>query len=215
MAADAFGELREAIMVGELAPGTPLRLEELARSLGMSISPVREALRLLEMQGLAEYEPYRGARVTGLSYEEMIEIYEARTALERTIARRAAPRFTDEHRSALLDALQRSEQGYENGDQLAVVRGNTAFHAGVAVASQSQWLQRLLNPLLEMSERYAAAVLRNGQPAETREIEERGHLAILEALGTRDTDLAEAAVVEHLRVFEEHYSAGFSSTSEP
>src|SRR3990172_7845707 len=81
MAADAYTELREAIIIGAIAPGTPLRLEELARNLDMSISPVREAIRLLEAQGLAEYTPYRGARVTELSYEEMAEIYEARAAL--------------------------------------------------------------------------------------------------------------------------------------
>lgn len=214
MAADAFAELREAIMVGELEPGTPLRLEELARALRMSISPVREAIRLLEAQGLAEYEPYRGARVTELSYEEMIEIYEARSALERAIARRAAPRFTSERRAMLTAALRRAEHGYEEGDHLAIVQGNTSFHAGIAAASESQWLQRLLSPLLEMSERYAAAVLRNGQPAQTRQIEASGHLAILEALETRDPDLAEAALDDHLHVFEEHYSAGFSSTLE-
>jgi DNA-binding GntR family transcriptional regulator len=214
MAADAFGELRQAIMLGELSPGTPLRLEELARSLGMSISPVREALRLLEMQGLAEYEPYRGARVTQLSNGEMIEIYEARNALERTIARRAALRFTQAHRAVLTAALARSERGYESGDRLAVVHGNTAFHTVVAGVSESQWLQRLLKPLLEMSERYAAAVLGGGQRAETREIEQLGHLAIVEALASGDPDRAEATMAEHLRVFEEHYSAGFATNPE-
>lgn len=212
MAADAFGELREAIMLGELAPGTPLRLEELARSLGMSISPVREALRLLEMQGLAEYAPYRGARVTELSHDEMDEIYEARRALEAAIARRAAAHFSAEDRAVLELALERAEEGFASGDRLAVVRSNTAFHAGIASASRSQWLQRLLNPLLEVSERYAAAALSSGQPAETRDVEERGHVAVLEALKAGEPDRAEAAMVEHLRVFEAHYAAGLAKT---
>jgi DNA-binding GntR family transcriptional regulator len=206
MAADAYVELREAIMVGELAPGSPLRLEELARSLGMSISPVREAVRLLEAKGLAEYAPYRGARVTELSDTEMAEIYEARAALERTAIRRAARRFDTEHRNVLGATLRQLEKSYQRDEQLAVVRGNSAFHLGIASVSGSQWLQRLLTPLLEISERYAAAVLREGQPVKTREIEAKGHWAIVDALGTGDPDAAEAALTEHLRVFEDLYS---------
>jgi len=211
MAVDAFGALREAIMLGELAPGTPLRLEELARSLGMSISPVREALRHLEVQGLAEYAPYRGARVTELSHEEMIEIYEARRALEATAARRAAKRFTSDDHEVLAKALAQADLGYSRGDRLLVVRSNTAFHAGIAAASQSQWLQRLLNPLLEMSERYAAAVLRTEQTTKTRKLERSGHLRILKALDARDPKAAEASVLDHLDVFEAHYGSGLAA----
>jgi DNA-binding GntR family transcriptional regulator len=210
MAVDAFGALREAIMLGELAPGTPLRLEELARSLGMSISPVREALRHLEVQGLAEYAPYRGARVTELSHAEMGEIYEARRALEATAARRAAARFTGDDHDVLETAIAQADQGYSVGDRLLVVRSNTAFHAGIASASGSQWLQRLLNPLLEMSERYAAAVLRSEQTAKTRKLERSGHVRILKALDARDPAAAEVGILEHLDVFEKHYGGGLT-----
>ncbi len=213
MAADAFGELREAIMVGELAPGTPLRLEELARSLGMSISPVREAVRLLEAKGLAEYAPYRGARVTELSNDEMAEVYEARAALECAAIRRAAQRFQAGHYEVLESALRQIEKSYDVDDQLAVVRGNSAFHLGIASASGSQWLYRLLSPLLEMSERYAAAVLREGQPIQTRQIEAEGHSAILQALETGDPDEAEAALSQHLHVFEILYDRARSPQS--
>jgi|RhiMethySRZTD1v2_1073278.scaffolds.fasta_scaffold599541_1 DNA-binding GntR family transcriptional regulator len=213
MAADAFAALREAIMLGELKPGTPLRLEELARSLGMSISPVREALRLLEVQGLAEYAPYRGARVTDLAQDEMIEIYEARRALEVPIARRAAARFTNADRIALEAALERAEQGYAIGDRLLVVRSNSDFHSGLAAASGSQWLQRLLSPLLEISERYAAAVLGSDQPAKTRKLERKGHLRILKALSDHDADAAESEILQHLDVFEAHYGGGLAQAS--
>jgi DNA-binding GntR family transcriptional regulator len=203
LVAQAYDELRTAIISGEIEPGTPLRLEELARNLDMSISPVREAVRLLEGQGLAQYAPYRGAHVTELSVKEMGEIYEARAALERVAIRRAATSFTPQHRAALDDALEQLDAGHEANDTVAIVRANSLFHTRIALASDSQWLERLLSPLLEVSERYAAAALDNGAPEGARIIEQRGHAAIVDALGTQDPDAAEAALVEHFNAFSE------------
>ncbi|MGH3041847.1 MAG: GntR family transcriptional regulator, partial [Gaiellaceae bacterium] len=78
MAEAAVADLQEAILAGELAPGAPLRLEELARSLGMSISPVREAVRRLEALGLAVHAPHRGAWVSELAIEDLHDTYEVR-----------------------------------------------------------------------------------------------------------------------------------------
>lgn len=211
MAGDAYEELREAILVGDLAPGSSLRLEELAGLLGMSISPVREAIRLLEAQGLAEYAPYRGARVTDLSETEMAEIYEARIILECAAVRRAAGQFTEEHGERLEATLVALENAYEVGDPLVIIRQNSAFHSSIAEASGSSWLQRLLRMLLETSERYAAAVLRDGQASETRAIEAAGHRAILTALRTGDPDASERAVIDHLNVFEGLFASRFSA----
>src|SRR5262249_11558050 len=86
-------QLREAIILGELTPGTPLRLEELARSLGTSISPIREAVRQLEALGLAEHVPHHGAKVVALEIEELREIFSIRLALETMAVRRAAELF--------------------------------------------------------------------------------------------------------------------------
>ena len=74
MAEAALAELREAIVLGEIVPGTPLRLEDLASSLGMSISPIREAVRQLEALGLAEHVPHHGAKVTALDVEELRDL---------------------------------------------------------------------------------------------------------------------------------------------
>ena len=76
MAEAALERLREAIIMGELTPGTPLRLEDLARQLGMSISPIREAVRQLEALGLAEHVPHHGAKVMPLDVEELRELRE-------------------------------------------------------------------------------------------------------------------------------------------
>ncbi|HEU5215936.1 MAG TPA: GntR family transcriptional regulator, partial [Gaiellaceae bacterium] len=88
MAQAALERLREAIILGELTPGTPLRLEDLARSLGMSISPIREAVRQLEALGLAEHVPHHGAKVVALEIEELRELFSVRLALETMAVRR-------------------------------------------------------------------------------------------------------------------------------
>ena len=76
-------------------PGTPLRLDELARSLGMSISPIREAVRQLEALGLAKHVPHQGARVLDFDLDELRDLFEVRLALESLAVRRAAERLTD------------------------------------------------------------------------------------------------------------------------
>jgi len=93
MAEAALERLREAIIMGELTPGTPLRLEDLARQLGMSISPIREAVRQLEALGLAEHVPHHGAKVMPLDVEELRELFAVRLALEGMAVRRAAELF--------------------------------------------------------------------------------------------------------------------------
>ncbi len=201
MAGEAVAVLREAIIIGELPPGAPLRLEELAESLGMSISPIREAIRHLETVGLAEHVAYRGARVTALTAADMRDVYEVRTALEVLAVRRAAERFTDGDRVRVEVVLEVLEAAYRRGDHRGIVDGNTAFHTLLAAISESRWLQRLLQPAFETTERYGAAVLRLGRPEETKEIESSGHAAILAACVARDPDAAEAAVREHLQVF--------------
>src|SRR5215471_2437184 len=90
MAEAALERLREAIIMGELTPGTPLRLEDLAHRLGMSISPIREALRQLEALGLAEHMPHHGAKVMRLDVEELRQLFSIRLALEGMAVRRAA-----------------------------------------------------------------------------------------------------------------------------
>src|SRR6476646_7642908 len=98
MAEYALEQLREAIILGELPAGTPLRLDELARSLGMSISPIREAVRQLEALGLAKHVPHQGARVVPFDIDDLRDLFEVRLALESLAVRRAASRITPAER---------------------------------------------------------------------------------------------------------------------
>src|SRR5947209_20126167 len=106
MAEAALDELREAIVLGELVPGTPHRLEDLARSLGMSISPIREAVRQLEALGLAEHVPHHGAKVVALDVDDLRELFEVRLALETLAVRGAARRFGEEDAARARSSLE-------------------------------------------------------------------------------------------------------------
>ena len=107
MAEYALEQLRESIILGELPAGTPLRLDELARSLGMSISPIREAVRQLEALGLAKHVPHQGARVLDFDIEELRDLFQVRLALESLAVRRAAERFKDADAAAARAHLDR------------------------------------------------------------------------------------------------------------
>jgi DNA-binding GntR family transcriptional regulator len=194
MAEAAVAELQEAILAGELPPGSPLRLEELARSLGMSISPVREAVRQLESLGLAVHVPHRGARVSELAIDDLHDAYEARLALETLAVRRAAARFTEEdaaHGRELLDAYA---EAHRRGDPRAARRAHAEFHLSLYAASGSAWLVRLIRPAWENCERYRALSLSGRSLRQRRE----EHEAILAACARHDPDEAAERLRLHL-----------------
>jgi DNA-binding GntR family transcriptional regulator len=194
----AVAALRDLIVLGEIPPGAPLRLEELSNRLKMSFSPIREAIRQLEMTGFVTHAPYKGATVTRLSFEEMEAIYETRLAIESVVVRRAATHFDEENEARLQRILAELDQAYRTRDRLRVVRGNTAFHVALASASGSTWLERLVQQVEDAWERYSAAVILIERPEETFVEEARGHRAILEACQAGDANAAEGALREHL-----------------
>jgi len=200
MAASATETLRELIVIGEIPPGTPLRLEEIADRLGMSISPVREAVRQLAALGLAEHTPYRGARVTPIDAAEMRDVYEARLALESTGVRRTALGWNQEAARLLESALERLSGAYRRGQRAEIIRGNTSFHLALAEASGSSWIPRLLRPMLETTERFSAFVIADDQD-DVYAVEERGHSAIVSACRAGDPDEAERMLREHIAAF--------------
>src|SRR5881409_2755210 len=140
MAEYALEQLREAIILGELPAGTPLRLDELARSLGMSISPIREAVRQLEALGLAKHVPHQGAKVLDFDADELRDLFEVRLALESLAVRRAAVRFTDAQAELARAHLDRLDATRGAGDVRQTMRAHTDFHFALYDASQSPWL---------------------------------------------------------------------------
>jgi DNA-binding GntR family transcriptional regulator len=203
MAEAALERLREAIILGELTPGTPLRLEDLARSLGMSISPIREAVRQLEALGLAEHVPHHGAKVVGLEIEELRQLFSIRLALEAMAVRRAAQLFGAEDEQAARSHLAELDVARRGGDARVALRAHTAFHFTLYEAARSGWLLRLISPAWDSCERYRPVLLGAGGALQDRHAELDQEL--LDACAARDPDRAGNALHAHLELATDIY----------
>ena len=211
MAEAALERLREAIIMGELKPGTPLRLDELARSLGMSISPIREAVRQLEALGLAEHVPHHGAKVMGLDVEELRELFSIRLALETLALRRAAELFTAEDEDAARAQLAELDEARHGGDVRAAVRAHTAFHFALYEAAGSAWLLRSIRPAWDSCERYRPVLLAASGALQDRHEELDGEL--LAACAAHDPERAAAALHAHLELATDIYTVELAGRS--
>jgi DNA-binding GntR family transcriptional regulator len=198
MAAYALEQLREAIILGELPAGTPLRLDELARSLGMSISPIREAVRQLEALGLAKHVPHQGARVLDFDPDELRDLFEVRLALESLAVRRAAERLTSAEAKTARGHLDALDQLRGAGDIRSTMRAHTDFHFTLYEASQSPWLVGLIRPAWDRSERFRPALFSPAGDLQERhrELDER----LLAACSALDPPAATQALYEHLEL---------------
>src|SRR5216684_4595366 len=190
MAEAALERLREAIIMGELTPGTPLRLEDLAHQLGMSISPIREAVRQLEALGLAEHVPHHGAKVMRLDVEELRELFAVRLALEGMAVRRAAELFQPEDADAARAQLTAYDEARHRGDIRAAVRAHGSFHFAVYEAARSSWLLRLIRPAWDSCERYRPVLLAEGA---LQDRHEELDVELLEACTRHEPDRAAQA----------------------
>ena len=190
MAEAALERLREAIIMGELTPGTPLRLEDLARSLGMSISPIREAVRQLEALGLAEHVPHHGAKVMGLDVEELRELFSIRLALEgMAAAARGRALRAEADEEAARAHLTAYDEARHRGDMRAAVRAHTAYHFALYEAARSGWLLRLIRPAWDSCERYRPVLLAEGA---VQDRHEELDVELLEACAAHEPDRAAA-----------------------
>ena len=194
MAEAALAELQDSIFSGELPPGAPLRLEDLAARLGMSISPVREAVRRLETLGLAVHVPHRGARVSELAIDDLRDTYEVRLVLEPHAVRLAAARFTAVDAAAAQAQLAEHADARERGEARRARVAHASFHFTLYTASGSLWLPRLIRPAWENSERYRALSLQRRSPHEVR----LEHDRILAACVAHDPDRAAGELAVHL-----------------
>jgi DNA-binding GntR family transcriptional regulator len=211
MAEYALEQLREEIILGELEPGTPLRLDDLARSLGMSISPIREAVRQLEALGLAVHVPHQGAKVVALDVDELRDLFTIRLMLESAALRRAAPLFTDEDEAAARAQLELADEAVADGDVRAALRAHTDFHLTLYAASGSPWLLRLIRPAWDSSERFRPVLfVRSGELQERhRACDER----LLAACVAHDGAAAAAALHDHLGLADDYYAPELAGRS--
>ena len=188
--------LRRAILERELKPGDPVRQEHLARRLGVSPIPVREALRVLEGEGRLAYLPRRGYVVAALDSDDLREVYALRDLLETEAVRAAVPRLTEEQLAAIRAAAAEVE---ETGSLVA----NRRMHFLLLEAAQRPVLLRHIRMLWDSTEAYRALYYADEGNREAAQAEHRALLAALEA---RDTE----AVVANLRAHRERAIASLA-----
>jgi len=193
--ADAVTDrLRELIVSGEVLVGAPLRQDELAQELGVSRTPLREAIARLAAEGLVTSDPHRGAVVCKPSVDELRETYEIREVLEVLAGRLAAERCTSQHIDALAGLLDEFE-GAPSVDQWAQL--NTRFHMSMYAVSGRQQLCKLIATMRNRSELFVRVLV--ASPGRSKRAED-DHRRIVTALSASDPDAVEAEIRSHLRV---------------
>jgi DNA-binding GntR family transcriptional regulator len=181
----ALEGLRRAIVAGELRPGQRVLQEEVADRLGISIAPVREALRVLEQEGQVTYQPRRGYFVTELRIGDLREIYALREVLEERAARGALPTLDEDALERITQAARECVDAAEAGDVAAELAANRRFHFGMLESPDQVHSMRLIRLLWDSTEAYRAMYY-NSPKERHRSLE--AHEQILDAVRERDAD---------------------------
>jgi DNA-binding GntR family transcriptional regulator len=190
---EVYDDVRRDIVRGNFLPGDLLKERELAAKYGISKTPVREALSLLAQEEMVKAVPRAGYMVTQLTMRDVQEVYQLRLTLEATAARLAAERITNEE----LDELEKLTSA---SDAEEAVFFNHQFHLGVARASGNSRLAKMIEQLLDDMDRWAGVEFPRFSEAELS----RGHKTELDALRSRDPEVAEKAFLSHLREVYQH-----------
>ncbi len=190
----ALEALRRAIVAGELRPGQRVRQEEIAEGLGVSVAPVREALRVLEQEGQVTYQPRRGYSVTELLVGDLEEIYELRQVLEARAARSALPTLDAETLDRIDLAARDCVVAAEAGDVAAELEANRRFHFALLESPGRTHAMRLIRLLWDSTEAYRALYYNS---AEERQKAAEAHDRIRAAVRRGDADELVAELDDH------------------
>jgi len=184
----------EAIMSGEFQPGDRLVASSLAKRLGVSQAPVREAIRDLVMLGFLESEAFKGTSVRSFSPKELYEVYTVRAALESLAARLAAERLTEDDVQTLQDTLDEMIRAAQEQDEKQMVRLDNRFHETILQISDNGLLYQLWQTL---QFGYWTIVTTRSSSYNLEELARR-HETLLAALATRDPQQAAVAMQHHI-----------------
>ena len=190
-----FHTLREAILKGELKPGERLMELQLAAKLGVSRTPIREAIRMLEQEGLAVTIPRRGAEVARMTEKDMEDVLQIRAALDELAVQLATEQITDEQFDALEQARQNFENSLKSDDVKEIAQADVAFHDAIYHATGNAKLVSMLNNLREQMYRYRLEYLKDTHSHEKLDSE---HQAIFENIRNGDKEAVCTMVGQHI-----------------
>ena len=190
-----FRTLREAILKGKIKPGERLMEIQLAKKLGVSRTPVREAIRMLELEGLVTMVPRKGAAVAAISEKTLRDVLEVRRALEELSVMLACERMTWEQFDELRAANTRFARAAEGEDITLISKTDEDFHDIIYQSTGNDKLILLLNQLREQMYRYRVEHIKM---KERRSILIKEHQEIIDALRERNADIAVAVMRKHI-----------------
>ena len=190
-----FYTLRQAILKGELEPGERLMEMQLAEQLGVSRTPIREAIRKLELEGLVLMIPRRGAIVAKITEKDLKDGLEVRASLERLSTKLACERMEEETIEELREAQEAFKAALRGDDITLQAQKDVEFHDVIYKSTNNLRLIQMLNNLREQMYRYRLEYLKDGT-SHQKLVEE--HEAIIEALSRRDTEETTNIMVGHV-----------------
>jgi len=195
-----FNTLRRAILEGTLKPGERLMEVHLANKLGVSRTPIREAMHKLELEGLVVVIPRRGAQVARITEKSLKDVLEVRRSLDMLIAELACERITDEQLKGLKEAAEEfgsvcRKELKTGADTTSIARADVAFHDILMEATGNTRLRAMVNNLAEQMYRYRFVYLTDKSTHERLIIE---HTKIYEAIASKDKDKAREAARIHI-----------------
>ena len=184
-----FNTLRQAILKGELKPGERLMEIALAEKLGVSRTPIREAMRKLELEGLVVMIPRRGAQVANITEKDLNDVLEVRITLENMAIEKACANMTDADIRKLEQAAEVFQTSTAEGDLVKMAEADVNFHEVIYEAADNKRLMQVLNNLREQIYRYRV---------ESRNRLVKEHEKITRAIKERDVKAAQELSFEHL-----------------
>ena len=190
-----FQTLRQAILRGKLQPGERLMEIHLAQQLGVSRTPVREAIRMLEQEGLVIMIPRKGAIVAEITKSDLEDVLEVRAALEELAVKKACRNISQEQLQELKKAAGKFAASLQKEDLLACAQADVAFHEIISAATENRRLIQILNNIREQIYRYRLENLKD-KSSHANLVEE--HTAICRALEERSEEKASEAVRVHI-----------------
>ena len=192
----AYLKLKDAIRSGDLKPGQRVRESEMAARLDVSRTPVREAFRRLEADGLLSFAPYRGMVISELDHQAVMELYFMREVLEGTAAGLAARRASEAEVAILQEVVTLDPAGTGKGKPAAVAGHNRRFHSGLYHAAHNRYLLKTLNVLQDAMALLGPTTMEIEGRAEVAKSE---HAAIVQAIADKDPERAEGLMRQHIR----------------
>jgi DNA-binding GntR family transcriptional regulator len=205
----AYAAIKEAILSGAFGPNQPLIEEQLAALLQISRTPVREALAILEHEGLIGPRQGRGLYVAVLSRAEFVEVFIANETVEPYLVRRAALRATDEQLAAMEVCLRHADEAAETGNSVAFLQASRAFHRLVGEASGNAALTQFVVRNEERTDMYLISAGKVVDPAVMR-ASNREHAAILQAIAQGDPEAGARLAIYHAQSIRERFADLFT-----